>query len=64
MQVAGVTYRINWGKFRRGYSIFIPCLDCHLAKKEVLQVTKRLKVKVLIKHVIEGSVQGLRIWRL
>jgi len=47
-----------------GYSIFIPCLDQDAAKKEVLRVTKRLKIDVLIKTVLEEGVRGLRIWRI
>ena len=47
-----------------GYSIFIPCLDPDAAKKDILRVTKRLKMEVLFKVVIEEGVKGLRIWRI
>jgi hypothetical protein len=64
MLIEKVSYNINWKNFKAGYSIFIPCLDDSSAKKEVLRVTKRLKIEVLIKTVIEDGVRGLRIWRM
>lgn len=65
MQVEKVSYDINWRRFKRGYSIFIPCLDPHKARKnEVLPFFKRTKMKVLTKVSIEEGVRGLRIWRV
>jgi hypothetical protein len=64
MKVEGVSYEINWKRFKRGTSIFIPCLDVPRARAQVMVVTKRLKLKVLIKVVIEDGIRGLRIWPL
>jgi hypothetical protein len=64
MLVERVSYQINWKKFKRGFSFFIPCLNPIEAKKEILCTTNRLKYKVLFKVVIEEGVKGLRIWRL
>lgn len=64
MQVEGVTYEIEWRKFRKGMAIFIPCIDPKRAKTQVLEVTNRLKLKILTKVVIEDGIRGLRIWRL
>lgn len=64
MIVEKVQYEINWGKFRRGASFFIPCLNPVQAKRTILEVTKRLKYKVLFKVVIEDGVRGLRVWKL
>ena len=64
MLVEGVSYNVNWQKFKRGRSITIPCLDSTKAKLEILQVTKRLKMQVLTKVVIEDGIQCLRVWRL
>ena len=64
MLVDRVSYDVKWKKFRRGYSIFIPCLDCANAKLELLGTTNRLKIKVLTKVVIEVGIRGLRIWRM
>lgn len=64
MQVEKVSYQINWKKFKKGWSFFIPCLDPNNAKKEVTETTNRFRYKVLTKVVIEEGVRGLRIWRL
>ena len=64
MQVENVEYEVNWQEFKRGRSIFIPCLDPPRAKKQVLTVTKRLRIETLIKVVIYEGVRGLRIWRV
>jgi hypothetical protein len=64
MKVEKVNYEINWGKFRRGCSFFIPCLNPDTARDEILTTTRRLKLKVLMKVTIEDGVQGLRIWRV
>lgn len=63
MLVEGVKYEINWRKWRRGMSIFIPCLDPVRARTQVLEVTKRLRIKILMKVVIHEGIRGLRIWR-
>jgi len=63
MKVEGVSYDINWGKFKRGTSIFIPCLAVPKARAQLMVVTKRLKLKVLTKVVIQDGIKGLRIWR-
>ena len=63
MLVEGVKYEINWRKFRPGTSIFIPCLDPAGARAHILAVTKRLRLKVLTKVVIQEGIRGLRVWR-
>jgi hypothetical protein len=62
--IEGVSYEINWKRFKRGTSIFIPCLDVRRARAQVVVVAKRLKLKVLMKVVIEEGIRGLRIWPL
>jgi hypothetical protein len=64
MLIENVSYDINWKNFKAGTSFFIPCLDCNFAKKHVLEVTKRLKIDVMIKISIEDNIKGLRIWRV
>jgi len=64
MQVEKVDYDINWRKFKRGYSFFIPCLEPRAAKKQVREVCKRLKYRIVIKVVIEEGIKGLRVWRV
>lgn len=64
MQVAGIQYKIDWRKFKRGYSVFFPCLNDSSSKKEVLAVTKRLGIEVFIKTTIEEGIKGIRVWRV
>jgi len=65
MLVEKVKYDVNWRNFKRGTSIFIPCLDPHKARKnEIMPFFKRTKMRVVTKVVIEEGVKGLRIWRL
>lgn len=64
MQVEGVSYNVNWKAFRCGTSFFLPCLDCATTKREVRQMLRRLRMKVVVKVSIEDGVRGLRIWRI
>lgn len=63
MKVEKVSYEINWKAFKRGSSIFIPCLDPKRARREVMEVLNRLKIKVVTQVKIEEGIRGLRIWR-
>ena len=64
MLVEKISYNVDWKKFKVGYSMFIPCFDPVQAKKDILRVTNRLKIDVLLKIVIEEGVQGIRMWRI
>lgn len=63
MLVEGVKYEIDWRAFKRGTSIFIPCLNPREAKRTISCVCVRLRIKILTKIVIENGIRGLRIWR-
>lgn len=64
MQIEGVTYEVEWKRFKKGMSMFIPCLDPKRAKTQLLEVTKRLRIKILTKAVVVDGIRGLRVWRL
>jgi len=64
MQIEGVTYEVEWKRFKRGMSMFIPCLDPKRAKTQLMEVTKRLRIKILTKVVVQEGIRGLRVWRL
>ena len=64
MKVHGLSFEIDWSKFKPGRTFFIPCLDLETAKKEIIAVTKRLKYSVEMRGVIENGVKGLRVWRI
>ncbi len=63
MKIETVTYRINWEKFRPGYSFFVPCIDTKTAKQTILTVTRRLQMEVIMRVVVEDGIKGLRVWR-
>jgi hypothetical protein len=64
MLIEGVTYEVNWRGFKKGTSVFFPCLDYDRAKTQLMVVTNRLKLKVLIKPTLEDGIRGLRVWRM
>jgi hypothetical protein len=63
MKIETVTYRINWEKFRPGYSFFVPCIDTKIAKQTILTVTRRLQMEIIMRVVVEDGIKGLRVWR-
>lgn len=64
MRVEKVSYQVNWRKFKKGGSFFIPCLNPSEAKKEIALITQRLRYLTVTKVVIEDGVKGLRVWRV
>lgn len=64
MKIESVSYQINWKKFKKGYSFFVPCIDPEAARETMSKVSKRLKFDFVSKVVIEDGVKGLRIWRV
>jgi hypothetical protein len=64
MQIERVEYQINWKKFKKGWSFFIPCLKPVEAKSILLAETKRFKYRVVTKITIEDGVRGIRIWKV
>lgn len=64
MKIEQVTYEIDWSKFHKGYSFFVPCIDHEAARTELNKVTKRLELRVLTKVTIEDGIKGLRVWRV
>lgn len=63
MKIETVTYQLDWSKFRKGYSFFVPCIDVQAARATITAITKRLKMSVVTKVVIEDGIKGLRVWR-
>lgn len=63
MKIETVTYRIDWKKFRAGYSFFVPCIDHKEARKTLAKITRRLKIHTVTKVTIEEGIKGLRVWR-
>ena len=49
MQIEGVTYDVEWRAFKKGTSMFFPCLDYRRAKAQLMVVLNRLRINVLVK---------------
>lgn len=72
MRIETVSYTIEWRKFLKGQSFFVPCIDIRAARQTLKTVTKRLnkgvakrlKIELVTKVVIEEGVKGLRVWRV
>jgi hypothetical protein len=64
MKIETVSYRIEWKKFRKGYSFFVPCIDEKAAREELNRVAKRLKMDIVTKVVLLDGIKGLRVWRV
>jgi hypothetical protein len=64
MKIETVSYRIEWKKFRKGYSFFVPCIDEKAAREELNRVAKRLKMDIATKVVLLDGIKGLRVWRV
>jgi len=64
MIVEKVNYQIRWRDFKRGYSLFIPCVNCIQAKQEIYTVLKRFRIEAVSKITIESGIRGLRLWCL
>ena len=64
MKIESVNYQLNWSKFRKGYSFFVPCIDPKAARESLAVVTKRLGIGVVTRVVVEDGVKGLRVWRV
>lgn len=64
MKVETVSYLVNWRNFKVGCSFFVPCIDVEAARKAIAEVTRRLRLKVITKVVVQDGVKGLRVWRI
>jgi len=64
MKVETVSYQIDWSKFRKGYSFFVPCIDHEEARKSLAKTMKRLKMSIVTRVVVEEGIKGLRVWRV
>jgi len=63
MEVMGLSLLIEWDKFQVGTSIFVPCIDRKAVEKFITQETRRLRLNVVCKQVVEKGVYGVRAWR-
>lgn len=64
MKIETVSYQIEWKKFRKGYSFFVPCIDEKAAREELNRVAKRLKMDIVTKVILLDGIKGLCVWRV
>ena len=64
MLVEKVSYDINIKAFRRGTSIFIPCLDGTTVRTQLTDYFKKFRIKTVTKITIENGIRGCRVWRI
>lgn len=64
MQIETVSYVVNWKRFRKGHSFFVPCINPRAARRTLAEVTRRLSLELVTKVVVENGVKGLRVWRV
>ncbi len=64
MLVEKVSYDINIKAFRRGTSIFIPCLDGTAVRTQLMDYFKKFRIKTVTKITIENGIRGCRVWRI
>ena len=63
MKIETVSYQVEWKKFRKGYSFFVPGIDEKAAREELNRVAKRLKMDIVTKVILLDGIKGLRVWR-
>ena len=64
LEIETVKYRINWAKFKPGYSFFVPCVNPVNARKKLERFAKLHGMEFVTKLVLVDGVQGLRVWRV
>lgn len=64
MRIENVRYRLDWAKFKKGHSFFVPCIDPVEARRELDMITRRLDIYILTQVVVEDGIKGLRVWRV
>jgi hypothetical protein len=62
--IHGINFDIEWSKFVKASSFFIPTIDVPGTKEIIRTECKRLKIKIRMKGVTENKIRGVRVWRL
>jgi len=59
----GVRFVVDWDAMQRGDSIFVPCLNVKLARRQIEKIFERKCWKARFQVQIKSNILGLRIWR-
>lgn len=60
----GVRIVIDWGKFKPGASVFIPCINTAKAIEHLTMATGLSKKDIEQRVRVENGKYGIRVWRL
>jgi len=63
MIVQQIKYSLNWKRFRKGWSFFVPCTQLKEAEASIKEEAKIHKYTMVCRPVIENKLRGLRCWR-
>jgi hypothetical protein len=64
MIIHGITFDIDWDKFKPYSSFFIPCLDWEAAREVVFDECEKRGIPVVIRFSVEDNIRGIRTWRI
>lgn len=62
--VDGLQYKIKWATMKRGWSVFVPCLDAEAGCRALLRDARAHNRTIFVRIVIENGIQGVRAWRM
>lgn len=60
----GITITLEWDEMERGMSVFVPAINTERLIKQFKQISQRKGWSVEHRVRIEGSLQGVRFWRM
>ena len=60
----GVRIVVDWDKFVRGTSVFIPCINTKQAVAHMLEASKLSKGDITQRVCVEKGQYGVRVWRV
>lgn len=59
----GLVITVNWGDMDVGASIFVPCINVDVCKRQVKEIADMFGWIVVTQVLVENYILGLRIWR-
>jgi len=60
----GVRIVVDWTKFVRGTSVFIPCINAKKAVSHLLEAGKLSNQDIIKRVCVEKGKYGVRVWRV
>ena len=59
----GVRIVIDWPSMAISSSVFVPCINIHLVKQQILKIVTGFGWECTVKVVTESDKLGVRVWR-